>query len=104
MFSGLIASLEPGEAMDPSGGRLFMGSERYIYGLILIIWGAFLVWDPRKGLPPFIDTFEWSTRLFNKFQFLKSPLWVSLFRAVGLCIFLLGIQIFFRLNIFRLHQ
>ena len=85
MFNGLLALLGPGDAVDPSGNRLIEGSERYIFGLILIVLGALLVWDPRIGLLPFIDSSEWITRLFNRFQFLKSHWWVSLFRVIGLC-------------------
>ena len=104
MFSGLIALLGPVEAMDPNGSRLFMGSERYIFGPILIVWGALLVWDPRIGFLPFIDSFEWISRLFNRFQFLTSLWWVLLFRTIGLCLFIIGIQIVFQLNFLKLYQ
>ena len=103
MIIGLLALLGPGDAADPSGNRLIEGSERYIFGLILIVWGALLVWNPRIGFLPFIDSFNWVTRLFNRFQFLKSRWWILLFRVIGLCLFLFGIQVIFRLNIFKLH-
>ena len=102
MPCGLLASFAPGDPIDPDGNRHILGSERYFFGLILLLWGALLLWDPRKGLPPFIDSFEWSTRLFNRFQFLKSPWWIALFRVIGLFLFILGVQILFQLKIIPL--
>jgi hypothetical protein len=94
-----LALIGPGDPIDSDGNRHLLGAERYLFGLILLFWGALLLWDPRKGLPPFIDSFEWSTSLFNRFQFLKSPWWVALFRVIGLFLVILGVQILFRLNI-----
>jgi hypothetical protein len=97
-----IFSIQPGEPIDPGGYRHILGSERYLFGLILVGWGALLLWDPSKGLPPFVDSFEWSTRLFKRFRLLNSQPWVYLFRVIGLLLFTLGLQILFRSKIFSL--